>query len=384
MYDILLCFGLSFIVTCISIPVILTIAKEKKLVDLPNDRKIHVTPIPSLGGVGIFGGFALGCLICTSFSFTPEFQFFMAAALVVFFFGLKDDILIISPLKKLCGQFMAAFLIVYKGGLRFTDFYGVFDLNISNPVYGFILTFFTVIVIMNAFNLIDGIDGLAASLGLMVSVFLGIYFLKTGFISYAVLSFSLTGSLAAFLFFNLHPAKIFMGDVGSQLIGLVCSILVVKFIIVAPSNPVWSISISPALGISILIIPLLDTLRVFIIRIGNKKSPFVADRIHIHHILLDKGLSHRDITFLLLGFNILIVGLVYMSRSLGNGWLIFFMSLCYFGSVKILYLLPLQRKTRSASEIALYSDLTELKTITKTTIVGKQTAPRISFKNKVV
>lgn len=370
MYDILFCLSLSFIVTLISIPVILTIAKEKKLVDLPNNRKVHITPIPSLGGVGIFGGFALGCLICTSFSHTPEFQFFLAAALVVFFFGLKDDILIISPVKKLFGQLMAAFLVVYKGGLRFSDFYGVFDLNISNPVYGFILTFFTVIVIMNAFNLIDGIDGLAASLGLMVSVFLGLYFLKTGFISYAVLSFSLTGSLAAFLIFNFHPAKIFMGDVGSQLIGLVSSILVVKFIIVAPANPVWSVSISPALGISILIIPLLDTLRVFTIRIWNKKSPFVADRIHIHHILLDKGLSHRNITFSLLAFNMLIVALVYISRSLGNGWLIFSMSLCYFGSVTILHLLPIQKKVqKQVSKIPLYSDGPDIKTITKTTVI---------------
>ncbi len=370
MYDILFCLSLSFIVTLISIPVILTIAKEKKLVDLPNNRKVHITPIPSLGGVGIFGGFALGCLICTSFSHTPEFQFFLAAVLVVFFFGLKDDILIISPVKKLFGQLMAAFLVVYKGGLRFSDFYGVFDLNISNPVYGFILTFFTVIVIMNAFNLIDGIDGLAASLGLMVSVFLGLYFLKTGFISYAVLSFSLTGSLAAFLIFNFHPAKIFMGDVGSQLIGLVSSILVVKFIIVAPANPVWSVSISPALGISILIIPLLDTLRVFTIRIWNKKSPFVADRIHIHHILLDKGLSHRNITFSLLAFNMLIVALVYISRSLGNGWLIFSMSLCYFGSVTILHLLPIQKKVqKQVSKIPLYSDGPDIKTITKTTVI---------------
>ncbi|MGN6618798.1 MAG: glycosyltransferase family 4 protein [Ilyomonas sp.] len=370
MYDILFCLSLSFIVTLISIPVILTIAKEKKLVDLPNNRKVHITPIPSLGGVGIFGGFALGCLICTSFSHTPEFQFFLAAVLVVFFFGLKDDILIISPVKKLFGQLMAAFLVVYKGSLRFSDFYGVFDLNISNPVYGFILTFFTVIVIMNAFNLIDGIDGLAASLGLMVSVFLGLYFLKTGFISYAVLSFSLTGSLAAFLIFNFHPAKIFMGDVGSQLIGLVSSILVVKFIIVAPANPVWPVSISPALGISILIIPLLDTLRVFTIRIWNKKSPFVADRIHIHHILLDKGLSHRNITFSLLAFNMLIVALVYISRSLGNGWLIFSMLLCYFGSVTILHLLPIQKKVqKQVSKIPLYSDGPDIKTITKTTVI---------------
>lgn len=356
MYDILLSLSLSFIVTRISIPVILTIAKEKKLVDLPNDRKIHKTPIPSLGGVGIFGGFALGCLISTSFIHTPEFQYFMAAALVVFFFGLKDDILIISPVKKLCGQVMAALLIVYKGDLRFSDFYGVFNLNAGNPVYGFIFTFFTVIVIMNAFNLIDGVDGLATSLGLMVSVLLGIYFLKTGFPPYAVLSFSLTGSLVAFLFFNFHPAKIFMGDAGSQLIGMVSAILVIKFIITAPENPVWAIHNSPALGFSILFVPLLDTLRVFIIRILKRKSPFVADRNHIHHILLDKGLSHRNVSFILLLFSILNVILVYLNRNLGNGWLIFLMSICYFGSVKILQLVSFQKKLQPVSKTPLYAD----------------------------
>src|SRR5438270_13527395 len=104
MKDILLSLSLSFIITRISIPVILTIAKEKKLVDLPNDRKIHKTPIPSLGGVGIFGGFALGSFICTSLDHAQEYQFVMAAALVVFLLGLKDDIHIISPVKKLCGQ----------------------------------------------------------------------------------------------------------------------------------------------------------------------------------------------------------------------------------------------------------------------------------------
>jgi len=374
MYNILLSLGLSFLVTRISIPVILTIANEKKLVDLPNDRKIHKAPIPSLGGVGIFGGFALGCLISTSFAHAQEFQFFMAAALVVFFFGLKDDILIISPIKKLCGQLMAAFLIVYEGGLKFSNFYGVFDLNINNPVYGFAFTFFTVIVVMNAFNLIDGIDGLAASLGLMVSVILGIYFSKIGLISYAVLSFSLTGSLAAFLFFNFQPAKIFMGDTGAQLIGMVSAILVIKFIIAAPESSGWSINSSPALGFSILLIPLLDTLRVFVSRIWKGKSPFMADRNHIHHILLNKGLSQRNISFLLLAFNILNVILVYLSKSISSGWLIFFMSLCYFVFVKLLYLLPIQKEAQRVSKIPLYSDGPEpdIKIITKTSVIGSK------------
>lgn len=376
MYDVWLSLILSFIVTCISIPVILTIAKEKKLVDVPNDRKIHKTPIPSLGGVGIFGGFMLSCLVCFSFTNTPELQFYMAAALVVFFFGLKDDILIIAPAKKLCGQLIAAFLIIYKGGLHFSQFYGVFDVSTGNPVYGFIFTFFVVILIMNAFNLIDGVDGLAASLGLMVSIFFGTYFLITGFTAYAVLSFSLTGSLAAFLLFNFHPAKIFMGDVGSQIIGMVSAILLIKFITAAPVSANNAINVFPALGFSVLLIPLLDTLRVFVMRARKGNSPFAADRNHIHHILLDKGLSQRNISLVLLVFTIINIMLVYVSRSIGNGWLIFAMSVCYFASVQVLHLLPIQKKSEKLDEMTLFSDEIQITVIPQTKMIRSKTAAR--------
>ncbi len=189
--------------------------------------------------------------------------------------------------------------------------------------FSLLLTYFTVIVIINSFNLIDGIDGLAGSLGLMASIVFGFYFLQVNMPAYSILAFALAGSLAAFLIFNFHPAKIFMGDTGSLLIGLINSILVVKFIEVANAvNVPYPIVASPAIGFAILMIPLLDTLRVFAIRIVNRRSPFSPDRNHVHHLLLDKGLSHRSITLMLVTINLLAIVASYALRNSGCTWII--------------------------------------------------------------
>ena len=180
MFDVLLSIAISFSITFLAIPVIITVSDRKNLYDLPDERKIHQTPIPSLGGLGIFAGFILACLTTLQFSNAGEFQYFFAAAFVIFFLGLKDDILIISPIKKFIGQVMAAFLIIYKGGVQITSMHGFLGIHDLPDMFSLILTYFTVIVIINSFNLIDGIDGLAGGLGLMATSILGFYFLKVG------------------------------------------------------------------------------------------------------------------------------------------------------------------------------------------------------------
>ena len=312
-------------------------AQEKKLFDVPDERKIHAIPIPSLGGLGIFGGFVIACLLTISLNQAAEFQYFIAAALVIFFLGIKDDIMVISPLKKFIGQVLAAFLIIYKGGIQIKSmhgFLGVYDLP---EMFSLILTYFTVIVIINSFNLIDGVDGLAGSLGFMATLILGFYFVSIGVVSYAALSFSLAGSLAAFLIFNFQPAKIFMGDTGSLLIGLISAILVIKFIDVSTSNLNFPIQASPAIGFAIFMIPLLDTLRVFGIRIIHRRSPFSPDRNHVHHLLLDKNFTHKQITLILVGINLLFIALAYFGRSLGSTWLIISIFALFFAGIGLLY-----------------------------------------------
>ena len=162
----------------------------------------------------------------------------MRLALVIFFLGLKDDILVISPIKKFIGQVLAAFIIIYYGNIQIRSMNGFLGIYQLPEMFSLLLTYFAVIVVINSFNLIDGVDGLAGSLGLLSTTIFGIYFLRIGMPSYAVLAFSLAGSLLAFLIFNFQPAKIFMGDTGSLLVGTVNAILVVKFINVANTSGV--------------------------------------------------------------------------------------------------------------------------------------------------
>jgi len=343
MFDVILSLAISFTVTFLAIPVIINVAEMKKLFDVPDARKVHQTAITPLGGIGIFAGFVFGCLLTIKLTTTFEFQYFIAAAMVIFFLGLKDDILIITPVKKFIGQVLTAFLIIYYGRIQIRSMHGFLGINELPEMFSLILTYFAVIVIINSFNLIDGVDGLAGSLGLMSSALFGIYFLNVNMPTYYILAFSLSGSLLAFLIFNFQPAKIFMGDTGSLLIGAVNAILVIKFINTASTaDAVFPLASSPAIGFTILMIPLLDTLRVFAIRIFKRRSPFSPDRNHIHHLLLDRGFSHRAITITLVAINLSMIAFVYFERALGCTVLILsvfafffsFIALCYYARSK--------------------------------------------------
>jgi UDP-GlcNAc:undecaprenyl-phosphate/decaprenyl-phosphate GlcNAc-1-phosphate transferase len=341
MFDILLSAAIAFTVTFLAIPVIIFVAEKKKLYDLPDtSRKLHRSPIPSLGGLGIFAGFVLSSMVMIPFSIAPDFQYYFAAALVIFFLGLKDDILDISAINKFIGQALAAFLIIYKGNVHIISMHGFLGINELPPMFSLIFTYLTVIVIVNSFNLIDGVDGLASSLALMAALIFGVYFSVVNMLPYAILSFALAGSLVAFIIFNFQPAKIFMGDTGSLLLGLIHSILVIKFINVAQSSAPSAFRIeasSAAIGFSILMIPLLDTLRVFAIRIINRRSPFSPDRNHIHHLLLDRGMSHRAVTLTLVSVNLAFVASSYALRAMGTTLLFFFIFAIFFAVIAVLY-----------------------------------------------
>jgi UDP-N-acetylmuramyl pentapeptide phosphotransferase/UDP-N-acetylglucosamine-1-phosphate transferase len=306
-----------------SIPAIITVSERKKLFDEPDARKLHLTPVPSLGGLGIFAGLMMGVLLSIQFVQAPAFQYIIASSLVIFFLGIKDDIIVLSPIKKLVGQFIAAFLLMYKGGFRITSMHGFLGVQELPELMSITITLFTIIVIINSFNLIDGVDGLAASLGLLTTAVFGIYFFKAGELPYAILSFVTAGSLTGFLIFNHSPARIFMGDTGSLLIGLVNAVLVIRFISSSGSaTSAAPLAASPAIGFAILMVPLFDTLRVFSLRILSRKSPFSPDRNHVHHLLLDLGLSHAAVTYILVGANLAFMSMAYFLRDLGTSMLL--------------------------------------------------------------
>jgi UDP-GlcNAc:undecaprenyl-phosphate/decaprenyl-phosphate GlcNAc-1-phosphate transferase len=377
MLDVLLTASVSFIITFLAIPVILQVAEQKKLYDMPDERKVHTRPVSSLGGVAIFGGFLLASLLSIPVDrvqgyINPEFQYFFAAALVIFFLGLKDDLMVLSASKKFIGQVIAASILIHLGGIRLDSMHGLFGFAEVPEAFGLALSYLTIIVVINSFNLIDGIDGLAASLGILTMLIFGSYFFMIGQMAYSLLAFSLAGSLVAFMIFNHHPAKIFMGDSGSLMIGLVNSILVIKFINVADSSLVTiPVASAVAVGFAILIVPLLDTLRVFSIRILNGRSPFTPDRNHVHHLLLERGLGHPLVTVTCVGINIGFVLLAWFGRSLGPSWLLLILLALSFSGLGVLYYHRRNRRMVIAKGL---DGITELKTTSKVVTLTKESA----------
>jgi len=350
MIELIISLLLAFGITFYSIPAIITVAEEKHLFDVPDERKVHKSPIPSLGGLGIFAGFIMAMLVTIPFKGSVmSFQYIVAACLIVFFVGIKDDILIITPLKKFLGQFLAAGVLVFKGGFLLTNMHGLFGINELTQPFSYALTIFAIVGITNAFNLIDGVDGLAASLGVLICAALGVFFIVNGDYDYGCLAFSMMGSLLAFLIFNFSPAKIFMGDTGSLIVGLIAAVMVIHFVQIAPTAPVISMQASPVIGIAVMFIPLFDTIRVFGSRMLKGKSPFTPDRNHIHHILLDKGLSHRMVTMSLVFANLIMIILGGLGSFVNINLLFFGLLLLGFSTVGLLVMAQNKSKLRAVT-----------------------------------
>ena len=310
-YWILLTFLLSLISSYVIFPVIIFLSYQKNLMVNPNERSSHSSKTPTLGGVGIFIGVTLALSLYGSLFQNKMFPALLGSLILLFFLGIKDDILVLSARTKFSGQFIASLFIIFVADLRINSFYGIFgiySLGYSSSIFS---TLFVFVLIINAYNLIDGIDGLAGVIAVIFSFISGIIFYEVHDIYLVIVSFSLLGALLSFLYYNFSKKrKIFMGDTGSMIVGFLIAYLSVSLI--SFSNRTFfngSVTISPIIIISLLFYPLLDTLRIFIIRIFIlKKSPFVADKNHIHHRFLSLGYNHWQIT--------LYIGIVTLSLVL--------------------------------------------------------------------
>lgn len=305
-------FVVAFMVTYISIPSILDIARLKNLFDVPNGRTSHEQVTPTLGGAGIFAGFIIASLIFLDIPHIPYFQFAMASALIIFFLGLKDDIAGLSPLKKLIGEIVAAGIIIDLGGVRISSLHGFLGIYVLPYTFSEVLSLFVIVAIINAFNLIDGIDGLSSGVGILASLAFGIWFYLTGHIELAAMAAILMGALLAFFRFNFlsRSKKIFMGDIGSLLLGFILSIFAIKFNeINATMNTgsIYFIKAAPSVSIGILIVPIFDTVRVMLVRMMKGVSPFKPDKRHLHHYLLEITGSHHKATLIILSFNVFFI-----------------------------------------------------------------------------
>jgi len=366
----------AFSISFFMIPVIIKLTHRRQLLDFPGIRKIHQIPTPTMGGIAVFASLLITLLLSVDFKNSPQVPGFLTALTIIFFVGLKDDILFFSPAKKFAGQLVAVLLLAYQGYYQLNSFDGFLGIGMLSPATSFLFTTFTMLVIINAFNLIDGVDGLAAILGLFSTLFLGIVFWFQGDKTHALIAFVSASSLLAFLLYNWSPAKIFLGDTGSLLIGLINAVLVIRFISTRSDISQADFPAAPAVGIALLFIPMADMLRLVIVRMVHGNSPFEPDMQHFHHLLLGKGLTHRQVTLFILGLNALFVIYACNFQHFGNTILIISMFVMAF-----LVLLVLNRVSfRSKSTLTQYpADKDEIQTFTR--IVSSDTFEELNSLN---
>lgn len=322
----ILVFITAFVVVLYSTPALIKVAVLKRLIDLPTEeRKVHKRAVPTIGGIIIYAAtlfsFTLWYNVKETNDFTilyesiREFHIIVATSLVLFFVGVKDDIIGTSPVKKLFANILVGLILVLMGEIQIRGLHGVFGVEAIPHWSAVFLSLFTYIVVVNAMNLIDGVDGLAAGVGFIASTVFGVWFLYCDDYTLSALSFSLSGALLGFLIFNFSPAKIFMGDSGSLIIGMLLSVLSIKLIEypVERVHPFLVKISSPIVVIAALAYPLTDTLRIFVIRAAKGQSPFSADRNHLHHRLLDCGFSHAKTVIIIYVFTLITIGVSLLS-----------------------------------------------------------------------
>jgi UDP-GlcNAc:undecaprenyl-phosphate GlcNAc-1-phosphate transferase len=285
--------------TAMLVPVVRNFSKKVGAVAIPDARKIHKNIVPSSGGLAIFSGFLIAALFFNRTS--PEIIGFLIGGTIITGMGMLDDIFDLPPITKFFGQTLAALIVIYSGvRIEF----------VANPAGGGLLTlgflslpftFLWIVGIANAINFIDGLDGLAAGVSGIAATTLAVVALLTGRYDTAVLAFTLAAAAFAFLPFNFsEKKKIFMGDAGSNFLGY--SLAVVSILGAVKVAAVFTMLVP----IIILAVPIFDTAFAIIRRLLAGKSPFVADNLHLHHRILNKGYTHKQTTCIIYGVSILL------------------------------------------------------------------------------
>ncbi len=349
-------FVTAFFVVLISTPSLIKVAKLKHLVDEPKEkRKMHGWSIPTIGGIVIFGAILFSYSLWFPDQYEhishmlTNFKYLVACLVVLFFVGVKDDLIGTAPVKKLIAHGVVGFILVVMADIRVDNMHGLFGYYLEFDLWqSYLFSFFIYIVIINSINLIDGLDGLAGGIGFIAAISFGFVFYFSGNVPLALLAFVLAGALFGFLIFNFHPARIFMGDSGSLILGVILCVLAVNSInLEYVDTPEWLQKLNkPVLAMSILVYPLVDTLRVFSIRALKGKSPLIADKNHIHHKLTDLGMNHASAVSVLYGFNLTIIALQFFYQiylGVENETLIFFLqlgSVCFLAGLIFLFKNP--------------------------------------------
>ena len=345
----------SFALTFFSIPTIVKISRRKNLMDEPGIRSSHLRKIPNLGGIAIFYSLAV-CASIFAFELFELYKFLFASLVILLYIGVMDDIVVMRAYKKLIAQIIVTALMVLGSDVRIRSFFGVMGIYELSYTVSVIFSMFTFIVLINSFNLIDGIDGLSGGYSIICSALFGISYFRLGEFNYplVVLSAVIIGSVVGFLYYNLSPYrtnKVFMGDTGSMILGFLLAFTAICFIDIfidkqLPDVPRYFLQTAPAVTVAILILPIVDTLNVVVIRLLNRQSIFAADKNHIHHSLLELGLTHRRSSAYIMVYYLFVVLVAYFYRHINvNYLLVLVLTLGFIGAYIPRLILYLRKET---------------------------------------
>ncbi|MDI9337415.1 MAG: MraY family glycosyltransferase [Alphaproteobacteria bacterium] len=329
---------LTALIICVSItPILIKVLKRFNLTDDPEWRKIHKSKTPTMGGIGFIFASFISILIWVGWKDLAEIREVFLATFCMILVGIRDDSVNLRPLYKLFVQIFAAELVINTEKLNVFSFININDPSIFLIILFHIATLIFIIGLTNASNLIDGIDGLAGTYICFVFSFLGFWFLLNNFFTYALCLFAFTGGVVGFLVYNWQPAKIFMGDTGSLPLGFILSIAILFFVqhnLLLPESIWYKFNNNLSILIAVIYLPALDTFRVMFKRIVNSKSPFLADKNHLHHILVRVGFSHKQSTITLVLLNFVVLLVVVLLKNQNEWYSILFLALI---SVFIIY-----------------------------------------------
>lgn len=305
----------SFTLSYLILPWIIKIARSKELFDTPNERSSHSISVPRLGGVVFYFTLIMFCLLSVFLDWNYQSFYLLFALLILFCTGLCDDIRNISARNKLLGQIFAiTFIVIVMNNINLNGFVGIYELPLF---FRLLFIYFFFLTLINSYNLIDGIDGLAGFMGILALSIFGYFFYTIEANFNMFISVIGVGSILAFLRFNLSKEKkLFMGDTGSLLIGFLIAYQGTYFLTLSEDKLI-NLGIEPSnallLLFAIILIPIVDVLRVIVIRLNQKKSILSSDRNHMHHVLIDKGLSHVKASSLITFSGVLIFIVAYVS-----------------------------------------------------------------------
>lgn len=298
-------------------PTLVKIARRKHLVDNPNARKLNKEPMPVLGGVGVTFGLmvavGVACYVMPDFYLPAEV---VIAIVVLLYTGVADDILDLTPRRKLLLQAFVVLMLIFSAELYIDNLYGLWGLYYLPWWLTVALTLAAGVGIINAMNLIDGVDGLCALYAIFASMMFGISFALAADYSYAVLAFATVGALIPFVLHNIYGAKykMFLGDGGSLVLGFLCAVFVLR-VLQSEHSAIGGSSV--VFAFAVMAVPVCDTLRVMSVRMARRRSPFSPDKSHLHHQFIALGMSHRLTAFAIVGLDVVIVG-VWLSSVMAG------------------------------------------------------------------